>query len=70
MSESTHVKMPHSWKSHALAHGHICLSGPMVNLSISLQNESDDAKGKFQEISNAYKNLTEGRQSELLGHFC
>ena len=24
------------------------------------QNESDDAKGKFQEISNAYKVLTEG----------
>ena len=43
-SESTHVKIPHCWKSHVTAHMHNGLSDPNLTVSNFMEN-SIDLKG-------------------------
>ena len=38
-SESTHVKMPHCWKSHALAHFYLALIVVKANIAEILDSE-------------------------------
>ena len=56
-SESTHVKMPHCWKSHFMAHFLLQLQGKDQESSQLPVEQSETVEEQKEEVSLSYKSL-------------